>query len=184
MESSLVTSAPSPWMSVSVSGLSTSSPSTDTFGSLPKSPVTVRPSIVSLCAAVVSPPSSPQAAVADRTRAARGTAARLRRMGRPSDRGPNRATLAAESERSRQPTGAQRGPWTPPSHPVDELVDALVVRPEGVLAEHRALCLVVELEVDPVDGEVAPPLLRPLDELSSKPGPGGLRWAGLGLEHA
>jgi hypothetical protein len=36
---------------------------------------------------------------------------------------------------------------------------ALVVRPERVLAQHGALRLVVELEVDPVDGEVPPLLL-------------------------
>src|SRR5690349_25167044 len=45
------------------------------------------------------------------------------------------------------------------SHPGDELFDPLVYRPERVLAEDRALRLVVELEMDPVDGEVPPPLL-------------------------
>ena len=43
----------------------------------------------------------------------------------------------------------------------DQLLDPLVVRLERVLAEHGALGLVVELEVHPVDGEVAPALLGP-----------------------
>ena len=47
------------------------------------------------------------------------------------------------------------------SHALDEPLDPLVDGPERVLAEHRALGLVVELEVDPVDGEVPPAFLRP-----------------------
>ena len=46
------------------------------------------------------------------------------------------------------------------SHARDQPLDPLVDRPERVLAQHRALRLVVQLEVHPVDGEVAPPLLR------------------------
>jgi len=37
---------------------------------------------------------------------------------------------------------------------------------ERVLAEHRALGLVVELQVDPVDGVVPLAVLRPADELA------------------
>src|ERR1700744_2524684 len=64
----------------------------------------------------------------------------------------------------------------------DELLDPLVDRPERVLAQHGALGLVVELQVNPVHGEVAAPLLRPADELAAQPSPGGLRRDRLGLE--
>src|SRR5579863_9758610 len=45
------------------------------------------------------------------------------------------------------------------SHPGDELLHPLVGTAERVLAQHRPLCLVIQLEVDPVHGEVPPPLL-------------------------
>ena len=48
------------------------------------------------------------------------------------------------------------------SEGLDESVDTLVAALERILAEHGALRLVVELEVHPVDGEVAP-ALRVLD---------------------
>ena len=48
--------------------------------------------------------------------------------------------------------------------------------PERVLAEDRALGLVVELQVHPVDRVVALALLGPADELAAQPRPGGLRW--------
>ena len=70
----------------------------------------------------------------------------------------------------------------PGSHAVDQPLHPLVVGPERVLAQHGALGLVVELEVHPVDGEVAAALLGPLDELAAQPGPGGLRRHRLGLE--
>src|SRR3546814_20910072 len=57
----------------------------------------------------------------------------------------------------------------------DELLDALVVGLERVLAEHGALRLVVQLQVHPVDRVVALALLGPTDELAAEPGPGGLR---------
>src|SRR6478609_2574861 len=57
----------------------------------------------------------------------------------------------------------------------DELLDALVVGPEGVLAEHRALGLIVELQVHPVDRVVALALLGLADELAPQAGPCGLR---------
>ena len=58
----------------------------------------------------------------------------------------------------------------------------LVVGAERVLAQHGALGLVVELQVHPVDGEVAALLLGVPDELAAQPGPGGLRRGLLGLE--
>src|ERR1700712_4603457 len=61
------------------------------------------------------------------------------------------------------------------SHARDESLDPFVDRAERVLAEHRALGLVVELEVYPVDGEVAARGLRRADELAAKLGPRGLR---------
>src|SRR5450759_5737919 len=60
-------------------------------------------------------------------------------------------------------------------HRVDEALDALVHALEGVLAEHRALGLVVQLEVHPVDRVVAPRLLRPAHEVTTELCPGGLR---------
>ena len=57
----------------------------------------------------------------------------------------------------------------------DQPLDPLVEGAERVLAQHGALRLVVELEVHPVDGEVALPGLGRLDELAPQPGPGGLR---------
>src|SRR5680860_535924 len=59
---------------------------------------------------------------------------------------------------------------------------ALVVSPEGVLAEHGPLRLVVQLEMDPVHREVPATFLRALYELSPKSRPGALWWDGLGLE--
>src|SRR3954469_7728437 len=60
------------------------------------------------------------------------------------------------------------------SHARDEFLHPFVDSPERVLAEDCPLGLVVELEVHPVDGEVAPALLRPPDELPTQPGPGVL----------
>src|SRR6476620_6741851 len=67
-------------------------------------------------------------------------------------------------------------------HPRDQLLDPLVDRAERVLAQHRPLSLVVQLEVDPVDGKVAPLLLGPADELAAELGPRRLRRDRLGLE--
>src|SRR5688572_18327570 len=53
----------------------------------------------------------------------------------------------------------------------DEALDPLVLGLERVLAEHRALCLVVELEMHPVDRVVALALLGPLDERPPQPRP-------------
>src|SRR3712207_7377303 len=54
--------------------------------------------------------------------------------------------------------------------PYTTLFRSLVDGLEGVLAQHGALGLVVELEVHPVDGEVAALLLGPADELPAQPG--------------
>ncbi len=53
------------------------------------------------------------------------------------------------------------------SEPRDELLDAVVVGPEGVFQKHRPLRLIVQFQVHPVHGEVAPALLRPSYELSA-----------------
>src|SRR5437763_1541738 len=50
----------------------------------------------------------------------------------------------------------------------NQTLDALVARLERVLAEHGALGLVVELEVDPVDGVVALAFLGALDERTAQ----------------
>src|SRR2546423_5216350 len=68
------------------------------------------------------------------------------------------------------------------SHACDQLLHPLIDGPERVLAENGALRLVVQLQVHPVDREVAPALLRPLDELAAQPSPGRLWWHGLRLE--
>src|SRR5579875_3531421 len=60
----------------------------------------------------------------------------------------------------------------------DQPLDAVVVRAERVLEQHGPLRLVVQLQVDPVDGEVAPALLRSPHEGTSEPRPGGLRRLG------
>src|SRR5215467_10772909 len=68
------------------------------------------------------------------------------------------------------------------SHAGDKLLHPLVGAPERVLAQHGPLRLVVQLEMHPVHGEIAPPLLRAADELAPQPGPGGLRGYRLRLE--
>src|ERR1700722_9043491 len=64
---------------------------------------------------------------------------------------------------------------TVPLQGLDEACDPLVAWLEGVFQEHRALGVVVELEVNPVDCEVAPALLGPLPERAAEPRPGRLR---------
>src|SRR3954447_15003799 len=80
--------------------------------------------------------------------------------------------------------GPLRGPLgtTFALHAGDELVDALVDGLERALAQDGALRLVVELEVHPVDGEVAALLLGAADELTAQPRPGRLRRHVLRLE--
>jgi hypothetical protein len=57
----------------------------------------------------------------------------------------------------------------------DQAVDPVVVRAEGVLAENRALGLVVELQVHPIDGEIPPLSFGGVDELASQLGASRLR---------
>src|SRR5260370_25566617 len=68
------------------------------------------------------------------------------------------------------------------SHAGDQLLDSLVHRAERVLAQHGPLGLVVQLQVNPVDGEITPLLLGPADELAAQLRPRRLRRHGLGLE--
>ena len=68
--------------------------------------------------------------------------------------------------------------------PGDQALDTLVDAGEGVLAQHRALGLVVELEVDPVDGEVPMALLGAAHEVAAQLRPGRLWRHRLRLEHA
>src|ERR1700678_2703804 len=75
-----------------------------------------------------------------------------------------------------------RAIWRIRAHAGDESLDPLIDRTERVLAQHGSLGLVVELEMDPVDGEVAPLLLGPADELTAQLRPGGLWRDRLGLE--
>src|SRR4249920_1223275 len=56
----------------------------------------------------------------------------------------------------------------------DQPLDAVVARLERVLAQDRALRLVVQLQVDPVDCVVALSLLGALDERAPEPCPRGL----------
>src|SRR6478735_2602425 len=79
-------------------------------------------------------------------------------------------TLSSTPHAHRRDTTATtaRARVTGRSHAVDEALHPLVVGLERVLAQHRALRLVVELEVHPVDGEVTTPLLRAPDELATQ----------------
>ena len=60
------------------------------------------------------------------------------------------------------------------AHALDQPLDPGVLAQERVLAQHGSLGLVVELEVHPVDGEVAPVLLGGPDEVAAQLGAGGL----------
>src|SRR3954468_6779476 len=58
----------------------------------------------------------------------------------------------------------------------DQALHPFVLRLERVLAEDGALCLIVQLQVHPVDGVVALALLGLADELTAQSRPRGLRW--------
>ena len=107
-------------------------------------PLEVAPEGVSVVG--VAPDPGPQLLAgqgADRRRAGRRPGSRVARAGpRPG----------AYRARPGSPAGSQRG---------DQLLHPLVPGLERVLAQHGPLGLVVELEVHPVDGEVAPALLGP-----------------------
>src|SRR5205085_4117731 len=82
-------------------------------------------------------------------------------------------------ENRRDEPGAKR--WhgresTRASERRDETFHALVTRLERILAEHRPLRLIVELQVYPVARVVALAFLGALDERAAQPGTGRLRW--------
>src|SRR5215471_13405442 len=91
---------------------------------------------------------------------------RWRMSSRVSGRGVSIRAATRLTSRSSRSMALERG---------DQLLDPLVPGLERVLAQHRPLGLVIELEMDPVDGEVAAALLGPPDELPPEFGPGGLR---------
>ena len=68
------------------------------------------------------------------------------------------------------------------AHIGDQALDPVVGGDERVLAEHRALRLVIQLQVYPVDRVVVAALLRGSDEIAAKLGPRGLRRHRLGAE--
>src|SRR5918911_1226668 len=68
------------------------------------------------------------------------------------------------------------------SHALDEALHTLVVGAERVLAQDGPLGLVVELQVHPVDREIAAALLGALDEIAAQPCPRRLRRDRLGRE--
>src|SRR4051794_4732311 len=175
------TGSPLPAETTSVSTLSTLTAGLSlTLGSCPKVPETERPLILSPMSTWLDVFGSllPQAPVTSSKEAARNMRSRRRtkdpiRVGerQGAHTGPDVFTI----------TGAAEGtlnrvwrPW-PGLHAFDQLVHPLVVGAERVLAQHRALRLVVELEVHPVDGEVPAALLGPLDELATQPRPSRLR---------
>ena len=61
----------------------------------------------------------------------------------------------------------------------DQALHPVVGGDEGILAEHCALRLVIQLQVHPVDGVVVTALLRSTDEVASKLGPRGLSGTAL-----
>src|SRR5690349_14940367 len=184
------TFSPSPSTRTSVSSFEPSRrPSKVTFGSEP-----CLPSIVTELRD--APPSSvslepePQAASPSMLRAR--TPLRAAERTRDTD-SPVRSVGVARTPYPAHPTptaatpllwshGVGARPGTVGSHAVDEALHPLVVRLERVLAQHRALGLVVELEVHPVDGEVAAALLGAPDELAPQARTRVLRRHALGLE--
>ena len=54
------------------------------------------------------------------------------------------------------------------------MIHPFVVRFERVLAQHGALCVIVEFQVNPVDGVIAAAFLGAFDELAPQSGTGGL----------
>ena len=62
------------------------------------------------------------------------------------------------------------------SEAVDQTLNTVIARAEGVLAENCALCLIVQLQMDPVDGVVALAFFGPADELTPQARPCRLWW--------
>src|SRR5690606_5828875 len=141
-------------------------------GGAPDDPATVRSVLsgvgVASSGSVHAPRSSAATNATTSARVPRGARAR-RRTGRAPG---GRPTAGARFVTSR-----------PASHRLDEAFDALVDAPERVLAQHGALRLVIELEMDPVDRVVPPRLLRGAHEVATQLGTGRLRRDGGRLEH-
>src|SRR2546429_4248422 len=88
----------------------------------------------------------------------------LSRRSRTHGGSPSRASATSSSNRSLETCIPAR------SHVGDELLHPLIHRLERVLAQDRALGLVVQLQVHPVDRVVAALLLGHPDELPAQPG--------------
>src|SRR5919198_2336640 len=171
IRSPLCTSAPLPLIGVLISSLpSGASVGMATLGWLPYDPDTFTPLPPLLQAA-----SGTDTAANSQAKWAAGRRIAILHGTRGTIRAP---TLP---RRHRPKTRGQRTGRPRRLHPGDELVYPFVDGAERVLAQHGALGLVVELQVHPVDGEVAALLLGVLDELAAQPGPGGLRRGLLGL---
>src|SRR5581483_4532151 len=116
-----------------------------TFGMVPKAPAAVTalpvvPADDDEAAGLAEPP---QAARTRQAITGMAMSARRRRM----------ETLNSRGCQPRQPTGTAGRSASMRLHAGDQFLDALVDRTEGVLAQDSALSLVVQLQVDPVDGE-------------------------------
>src|SRR4029077_8923473 len=78
----------------------------------------------------------------------------------------NRSTLETATRTTLRAFGLHAG---------DQSLDSLVDRSERVLAQHRALGLIVEFEVHPIHGEIPTGGLGGADEFTAQPRAGGLR---------
>src|SRR4051794_12784425 len=146
---------------------------------------------VALLSVVGSALAQPATSTAGRAMAA-SRRGRTRRTTKPLVVEQGRFSLTRQPVRPRRPcpAGLVRQPirsllrsrLRSASHAGDQPLHPLVDAGERVLAEHRALSLVVQLQVHPVDGEVAPLLLRPPHEVAAQLRAGGLRRHRLGLE--
>jgi len=92
-------------------------------------------------------------------------------------------TMLNKGRRSRRDLRSRHAAAASGSHAFDESIYPIVDGLKGVLTQDCALRLVVELEVDPVDGEVTTSLLRAFDELPAKARPRSLRRHTLALEY-
>ena len=102
-----------------------------------------------------------------------------------ADAPPFESVLLEQAPKAKTSTGTmareavrRRGEVTRPTlglHARNELLDPLIDGSERILAQHRPSRLIVELEVNPVDGEVTFAFLCPLDELAPQSRAGGLR---------
>ena len=97
---------------------------------------------------------SPMSASSLRLSGLRGSTATLTVVGSEPARKAGGADGARQARKAR-------------SEPRDELLHPVVVRSERVFQKDRTLSLIVQLQVHPVHGEVAPALFRPLYELAA-----------------